>query len=142
MWGIGPGFLSFGVWVWPGRLCRGCASNAAGSTTDIAARIYKVSLRRGRTTLSERREVSEAAAAVLAQVPDGVQPSFAVIQRELLRKQVIEPVHRQVLGSFATADPGTMLDSVEPVLVSASPITSGGGLGSRLRRSMRNAAAC
>ncbi|HNK47027.1 MAG TPA: CAP domain-containing protein [Pseudomonadota bacterium] len=109
-WGLGLAWASSAA---------AAPANAAGSTTDIAARIYKVSLRRGQTTLSERREVSEAAAAVLAQVPDGVQPSFAVIQRELLRKQVIEPVHRQVLGSFATADPGTMLDSVEPVLVSA-----------------------
>lgn len=101
--------------VWP------CATLAAppGPTTAIVERVYKVSLRRGLTTLTERREVSEAAASVLSLVPSGVQPSFAVIQRELLRKQVIEPVHRQVLGSFATADPGTLLDSIEPVLGSA-----------------------
>ncbi len=101
--------------VWPSL----ALAAPPGPTTAIVERIYKVSLRRGLTTLTERREVSEAAASVLRLVPPGVQPSFAVIQRELLRHQVIEPVHRQVLGSFASADPGTLLDSIEPVLASA-----------------------
>lgn len=112
--GIGLFFGPFGD-----ALATPSPLSPSGPSAEIAARVYKVSLRRGLTTLSERREVSAAAGSVLSQVPDGVQPSFAVIQRELLRHQVIEPVHRQVLGNFATADPGTMLDSVEPVLASA-----------------------
>jgi uncharacterized protein YkwD len=84
--------------------------------SEFVARIHKLSLRRGHTTLSERREVALAAQAILAQVPDGVQAPFAVIQRELLRQQVVEPVHRQIVAGFATADPGSLLSMMEPML--------------------------
>lgn len=107
-----------------GLLCVGVGpglGHAEGTAADaaIVARIHKVSLRRGHTSLTERRDVSAAAQEVLLQVPDGVSPPFAVIQRELLRKQVIEPIHRQILAGFATADPGALLDAMEPMLEQA-----------------------
>ncbi len=97
-----------------------CTSTARSApmvaTTEIAARISKVAQKRGQSSLSERREVSAAAQAILAQTPDAQQPPFAVIQRELVRKQVVEPIHRQVLAGFATADPGSLLEGLTPVL--------------------------
>ena len=36
--------------------------------------------------------------------------------RYRLRKQVVEPVHRQILAGFATADPGSLLEGLDPVL--------------------------
>ena len=107
-----------------GLLCVGVGpglGHAEGTAADaaIVARIHKVSLRRGHTSLTERRDVSAAAREVLLQVPDGVSPPFAVIQRELLRKQVIEPIHRQIVAGFATAEPGALLDAMEPMLEQA-----------------------
>ncbi len=86
---------------------------------EIAARVSKVARLRGQSNLSERRQVSAAAQAILAQTPDTIQPPFAVIQRELVRQQVVEPIHRQILAGFATADPGSLLEGIDPVLQQA-----------------------
>ena len=111
--GLLGGLLWLGVWPVLGH------AEGTAADTVIVARIHKVSLRRGHTSLTERREVSAAAREVLLQVPDGVSPPFAVIQRELLRKQVIEPIHRQIVAGFATAEPGALLDAMEPMLEQA-----------------------
>jgi len=110
--------VAVGLWLSVLALMVPVLGQAAPSDaqSELVARIHKLSLRRGHTTLSERREVALAAQAILAQVPDGVQPPFAVTQRELLRQQVIEPVHRQILAGFATADPGSLLAMMEPML--------------------------
>jgi uncharacterized protein YkwD len=111
------GLLGGLLWLGVGPVLGHAEGTAAD--TVIVARIHKVSLRRGHTSLTERREVSAAAREVLLQVPDGVSPPFAVIQRELLRKQVIEPIHRQIVAGFATAEPGALLDAMEPMLEQA-----------------------
>lgn len=97
-------------------LLRGGAGHAAEPSDDIAARIAAVAKQLGQPALSPRKEVAAAAQEILSQTSDGTQPPFAVIQRELLRKQVVEPVHRQILAGFATADPGSLLEGLDPVL--------------------------
>ncbi len=108
----------FGRAAWPCQHLQG-AGRVHGGHPEIAARISKVAHNRGQPTLAERRQVSAAAQAILAQTPDGVQPPFAVIQRELLRKQVVEPLHRQILAGFATSDPGSLVDGLAPVVEQA-----------------------
>lgn len=47
---------------------------------------------------------------------------------ELVRQQVVEPIHRQILAGFATADPGSLLEGIGRFCSRRWPIASGAGL--------------
>lgn len=114
--GLG-GLVAVIGWVaaWLGLLFAAKAQ-AASPADEITARVAAVAKQLGQPALGPRTEVAAAAQEILSQTSDGTQPPFAVIQRELLRKQVVEPVHRQILAGFATADPGSLLEGLDPVL--------------------------
>ncbi|HMU40667.1 MAG TPA: CAP domain-containing protein [Pseudomonadota bacterium] len=112
----GRSFLRFGV---ANVVFAGALSVSSADTQAVSAVVQKVAKTTKQSGLKERREVSEAAAAVLAQLRENEQPSFVLIERELVRKQVVEPVHRQVLGTFSTHDPMSFLQGLEPVLAGA-----------------------